>query len=345
LITTYEEEKVFPNYNLSDGLENYKYSELKNITKALYKAKPSIFTSLNIEQKKLFLKFLDALLESNDRENLLKIIDSVIDLSSEEKSEFLNILENAQLKNIIKTLRLIEDRYKAVDAIDQMVFNEELGVKEVPDLQKMIERHYWIFGEQYQLLTAAEPKFEEALRRYTHFLTKKDENRKIDHPDRLKEMDIFICRQNRNVDRIENIVVELKHPRITIGGDQYNQVHKYLQVIRSQPEFNASNMYWEFYLIGNKFDTTGFIENQISTNKNHGLKSLVLLLEDGRVKVFAKTWSEIFADFELKHQFLLDKLKIERANINRKYKSKKEIEENDLNNTAYSLTELVIPKN
>ena len=32
-------------------------------------------------------------------------------------------------------------------------------------------------------------------------------------------------------------------------------------VIKNQPEFNASNMEWRFYLIGRKFDTSGFIED------------------------------------------------------------------------------------
>ena len=36
---------------------------------------------------------------------------------------------------------------------------------------------------------------------------------------------------------------------------------KYLSVISSRQEFNAPNMSWKFYLIGNKFNTSQFIEN------------------------------------------------------------------------------------
>ena len=43
------------------------------------------------------------------------------------------------------------------------MFNEELGAKEIPHLQDLIENHYWLFGEEYHLVTAAEPKFEEKL--------------------------------------------------------------------------------------------------------------------------------------------------------------------------------------
>ena len=44
---------------------------------------------------------------------------------------------------------------------------------EVDHLQTMIEKHYWLFGEEYSLVTAEEPNFEEALRRYLYILKKK----------------------------------------------------------------------------------------------------------------------------------------------------------------------------
>jgi len=52
----------------------------------------------------------------------------------------------------------------------------------------------------------------------------------------------------------------LKHPSITLGEIQLSQVKKYLSVILSNEHFNASNMTWEFYLVGNRFSQTGFIE-------------------------------------------------------------------------------------
>ena len=129
---------------------------------------------------------------------------------------------------------------------------------------------------------------------------------------RNREMDIFACRQNKLTDNIENIVVELKHNRINLGQKEYFQVIRYLDVIKKQPEFNASNMEWRFYLVGKRFDTSGFIEGQIETNKPHGEKGLVLYQENGRIKFYVKTWSEIFTDFELKDKFLDEKLKLER---------------------------------
>jgi predicted nucleic acid-binding protein len=88
-----------------------------------------------------------------------------------------------------------------------------------------------------------------------------------------------------------------------------------MELIQKQPEFNAPNMSWEFYLIGNKFDSSNFIQNHINTNRPHGINSLMMLLNEGRIKVYAKTWSEIFAEFEIKHNYLNEKLKLEREQL------------------------------
>jgi hypothetical protein len=261
------------------------------------------------------VRFLDLLLDSGERESIFSILNEVVDLAPQQRSDLASILEYTRLNRITDTIKLLSQRYEIFYKLRDIVYNKDLNADEVNHLQKVIENHFWIFGEQYHLLTAAEPKFEEALRRYTHLLTEKDEIIKIDHPHRLKEMDIFACRQNKLADRIENIVVELKHPSINLGSAQYNQVYNYLDVIIKQAEFNAPNMFWEFHLIGNKFDKSDFLKNLISTNKPHGLRSLALSLEEGRIKIFAKTWSEVFADFEIRHAHLDNMLKLEREKL------------------------------
>lgn len=259
MVEKFEEDGVMPVYK--NEWENlYKKPQLEETIIGLYEAQPKLFTNLNIEQKKTFVRFLDLLLDSNERENLFKIMDEIIELDQEEREDLAKLFKVTRLNRIIETTKLIEDRYKTYYKLKDLVFNPDLKADEVHHLQKFVESHYWIFGEQYHLVTAAEPKFDEALKRYHYLLYKEDVDKKIEHQDKYKEMDIFACRQNFLIDKIENIVVELKHPNIKIGKNQFNQVDKYLEVILSEPLFNGSNMNWEFYLIGKDFDTSGFIE-------------------------------------------------------------------------------------
>lgn len=340
LIDELEKVKAFPNYDTKNYFENMKKTELESVVREIYQAQPKIFANLNIEQKKTLVRFLDLIMQSGECENLLNILDEVIELDSEEREEFVCLLNTTKMTNIIKTIRLIKDRYKAVDELKQLVFNKSLQANEVYHLQSFIEKHYWIFGEQYNLVTAAEPDFEEALRRYVNILTGEGIKRKINHVHKNKEMDIFAVRQDISSSGYNNIVVELKHPNIHLGEKELSQVKKYMSVILSQPEFNANNMHWEFYLVGNEFGESNFIENEIKSNQSHGEKSLVFKVD--RYKIYVKKWSEVFAEFEMKHKYLNDKLELERGKIIEKNLTANSIISNIDGNTAIQPSELIV---
>ena len=314
VIDDLENTDAFPNFGNNEW-DNIREEGLKNVIGELYQIEPKIFSDLNLQQKKTFVHLLNIVMDSGERDALLDIIGEIVNLTSEERQHLANTLKITNLSNVIRTIKLIEDRYKVIADLKELVFNKSLGANEVPHLQNVIEKHYWIFGEQYHLVTAAEPKFEEALRRFVYVLRGEKINGKIDHQDRLKEMDIFMVRQQM-IDKenlINSVCVELKHPNINLGEEELNQVKKYYRVISSADEFNGKNIFWEFYLIGNGFDSTKFIEGEIENAKHHGEKSLVYSVEN--CKIFAKKWSEVFAEFELRHNFLYEKLKIERDQL------------------------------
>lgn len=313
LIEKYNEDRIFPDYNENNVLDKFKHEQLENIVKLVCQIEPKIVSSLNNEQKKTLVRLFDLAMQSGETDNLFTILDEVVELDTEERAELAEELQYCTLGNITKTIKLVQDRYRAIDLLKQLLYNYELNANERDHLQKFIEEHYWIFGEQFTLVTAAEPKFEEALRRYTKLLTGEDEKKHIEHKDKNKEMDIFAVRQNIENDSINNIVVELKHPKIPLGQQQYQQIYKYMKVISEQPEFTANNATWEFYLVGNKFDNSGDIENLYENAKMHGEKSLVYKVKN--FKIYVKTWSEILNEFEIKHKFIQDKLELQRSAI------------------------------
>lgn len=66
-------------------------------------------------------------------------------------------------------------------------------------------------------------------------------------------------------------------------------------------------------MVGNKFDSTRYIEDEIKTNKHHGERNLVFHAD--RYKIYALRWSEIFANFEVNYSYLNEQLKIQREKI------------------------------
>lgn len=299
-------------------------NDLKQTISAMYEVQPKIFTNLHDEQAKTIVGVVELLLQTDKREDLISIMESVVRLSDEERHNLASVLKATDLARITDTIRLIQNRCKTISAL-KVAVNKENGMNEVDDLQKLIEQSFWIFGEEYNIVTQAEPDFNQALMSFLDKLHgdvkgKSKSNfskNKIEHPDVNKEMDIFAFRQNVQNQTIENIVVELKHPKIKLGEKELSQVKTYMNVIMSDALFNASNMSWKFYLVGNDFDSSNYIRNEINSNINWGKKNLVQHIKNNGVQyeIFVIKWSELFADFEIRHNFLLKKLEMKREEL------------------------------
>lgn len=313
LIDHFEQKEIFPTYNDKNQWEVLKHTHLAETIGELYNIQPNLFSGGTLEQKKIFVRLIDQLLDSSEAESLYQIIGQVLELDQEEKSELLNVLSSSRLSSVIKTATLIQDRYRALEQIKRLNWDNSLDAKEVPHIQQFMERHFWIIGEEYSLVVAAEKDFEQALREFYNKVRLKADSYKIDHADKNKEMDIFLVRQDKYHNKIHNVVLELKHPRKKLGKKYVDQVMTYFEVIFSDPRFNASNMEWSYFLIGNDFDSTNYIEAQMENARPHGIPSLIFKAKNH--KIYAKRWSELITEVELRHQFLNDRLQIQREQL------------------------------
>ncbi len=310
LIDAFEEKGILPSFNNNNVWEVAKHNHLAETVGELYNLQPNLFTSGSIEQKKIFVRLIDQLLDADEAETLYQIIGQVLELGAEEKDELLGVLKSSRLRAVIKTARLIQDRYRAMEQIKLLNWNLELRAKEVPHIQSFMESHFWMLGEEFAMVVAAEKDFEQALRALYEKIDVDPGAEKIAHPDRQKEMDILLIRQDKYHNKIHNVVLELKHPAKKIGKKFIQQVETYFEVIASDPRFNASNMIWSYYLIGNDYDGTGVVENKLEHAKPHGEPSLIYRVRNH--SIYVKKWSEIVTEVELRHQFLNDRLEIQR---------------------------------
>ena len=298
--------------------------DLKKTISAMYEVQPKIFTNLQDDQAKTLVGVVELLLQTDKREDLISIMESVVKLSDDERHNLASVLKTTDLSRITDTIRLIQNRIRTISAL-KVAVNPANGMNEVDDLQKLIEQSFWIFGEEYNIVTQAEPDFNQALMEYLDKLydtvpgtSKSNYSKdKIEHPDVNKEMDLFAFRQNVQNSIIDNIVVELKHPKVKLGEKELSQVKTYMNVIMSDSRFNASNMRWKFYLVGNDFDSSNYIHNEMRNAINWGKKNLVCHVDNNGIQyeIFVLKWSELFADFEIRHNFLLKKLEMKREEL------------------------------
>ncbi|WP_321515537.1 ATP-binding protein [Marinifilum fragile] len=314
LIIGYRKNKVIPEFK-SNVYDQRRKEDLENVIKELYCVQPKIFQDLKKEQSKTIVGFLNLILDTDERENLLSIIENVIQLSDEEREELAKTLKKTKLSNITKTIKLLEDRARVVAVLKMLVFDLEKFTNERDHIQKAIENNYWLFGEQFHLISADE-NFEILLNNYLYFLENDQKSEKISDEERMRRPDIFLCRKHNVPDTEsneynleENVIVELKRPEVIIGKKQFNQIEDYARFIINEPRFNSKLRRWKFFIIGKKMDS--FIEDKYESQKMKGKKFLVESVRN--YEIYAMTWDDVFKNFELKHSYLIDKLDLKDA--------------------------------
>jgi DNA mismatch repair enzyme (predicted ATPase) len=335
--------KVYPEFNTTNFMDNYRKQELNHLVETLYMAQPKIFTGLSDDNKKITIHLLKLIMENSNKPELFEVLKQVIELDEDELCELAEVLKHSSLSNITKVIKLLEDRLKVVQGLKELVFRKDLFAKEVPHIQSIIENHYWLFGEQYSLITAAEPDFELALKGLILAETGENKNVYIHNDDKNKEMDIYMIRQDRRGNITENVVVELKRPTVPLGEDQLSQVKRYMRVIKSDDRFNATNVKWTYFLVGNRLNENGYIEGELESHKNYGEPHLIHSDSNGNNKIYVLTWSDIFDDFSKRHEFLMSKLDIEQKLWLQIHTSADEIVK-DISINSATLAKPIIPK-
>lgn len=236
-------------------------------------------------------------------------MDSVVDLSAEERAEMADLLEKTELSHIIEMLNLVVARLQAINDFETLIFNKDRYTNEVDHVQKFIEQHYWFFGEQYHLATAEEPNFEEALRAYLNFASdhfyKKGEIH-IENDDKNKQMDIFAIQSIMTGEVKKCIVVELKRPSVTLSSKELGQIKKYYGVIKSDSRFQSDKIEWDFILVGNEYNDE--IEGEINNSRHHGIYNCVYKVKN--CTIIVKTWSDILTELKMNMHYLEEKLKV-----------------------------------
>lgn len=331
IIKSFEDEGIIVRKG-KDDFQLIQIDDLEEVLEEIYTTQPKFLADLKKEQRHILVGLFNLVLNSNEREGVIELVDQIVKLDSDERNEFRELLKVTNLSRIIKTINLLKNRFIITGILEELLFNKTLGANEVDHLQKVVEDHTWIFGEEYSLVAAAEDNFEKALHNHTSILRKVDDKTKLDHPNKLKQVDLFLCRQSKHNGGIHNLIIELKHPSKRIGMNELNQVKMYMQTILEIPQFNGDNYTWDFILAGTKFDTKKHIEREIKNCSGKGGPGLAYDVDN--YKIYVRKWSDILTDCDLRHKFLQDKLELEKGKLAIELSSPNEAVELSKNNSA-----------
>lgn len=315
LIAQYERDGVLPHFT-NDRYGQERKKDLVEAIRGIYTVQPKIFLKLSTEQRKTMVGFLNLLLDSNERNNLITIIESVVCLTPEEREELANTLRATTLSRINSAISLVKNRLLVIEGLKQLVYELEKFTNERDHIQSIIEENYWLFGEQYNLVTADKP-FTTSLLEYTYILDGQAEKGSFTAEDGRRRPDIFISRSHAipgysNTTFLEeNIIVELKRPSVEIGMEQFRQIENYREIILKEPKFQAQLRKWSFIVVGKSVDN--YIKNKYKSFADKNRPLLVDYQEN--FEIYAMTWDDLFMTFGHRENFILEKLNFDKQVI------------------------------
>jgi hypothetical protein len=165
------------------------------------------------------------------------------------------------------------------------VFGEQYALA-VDDLglTKMLEAHY-------ELLDIEEPVVEPV----------------TDTEGHTRIVDLMLSKASLFADRREHLVIELKRPSVTLTLTELNQITNYAVAVSSDARFNADNVAWEFWLVGDDMDEV------VSQLVNKTDESPGFYTEHGSYRIWVKRWAEVLEENRQRLHFYRDHLQYQPA--------------------------------
>ncbi len=266
------------------------------------------FRSSSHETKKLTYRLIREAVKTNP-DSLTMILTEVFRLSVEQQDELAKLLDYTTLPAIINMTQTISNRLLFIHALEQMVYNRDVGspIKERTQFHKILLEELWIFGEKYAL-GASDLALKNVLKKYLKHL-ERDELVPDILPDAANDVtlipDLCLWKQYPiHGERIENLVIELKRPTKILGKKELDQIECYAYAIADDALFPKENTKWNFLLLGMDFDK--YVQRKLQDKKNGD--GNYYNSDDGHISISVYRWNKIIQENKLRFDFLKNKL-------------------------------------
>lgn len=234
-----------------------------------------------------------------------------MELPAEKRDELAALLESTTLSSIISASKLVGDRLNFLSGLELMVFNHETKkvVKERKHLHKLLERETWLFGEEYNL-SASDNSLDEVLRKHLSGLGLEvalDAEPVLRADGKEGIVDLMLSRTIRqaHADEHEHLSVELKRPTQPITSKILQQVKDYAFAVADDERFADTKTRWSFWAV------SGDVAQDVRKEATQQNRPQGLAYDDGRVKIWVRSWSQILDSAKARLRFFQEALQYE----------------------------------
>ena len=209
-------------------------------------------SSSSPHQFQLILGLSRQLLQSED---LASVLTSVLDLKGEEVVRFASLLKRTSLSSVIAVADLLVDRRRFLDELNVLVYGHPAPrVLERRHLHKILERHTWLFGEEFHLM-GSDRRLDGLLKEIrAKYSGDEEEDELLSVPEPLLDIpDLYLTsdKWNEGAKYTQHLVVELKRPSLRLQPRHFDQVRRYATEIVNHPSWpqNSDSHRFTFVLV------------------------------------------------------------------------------------------------
>jgi hypothetical protein len=232
------------------------------------------------------------------------VLTSVLGLKGEEVSKFAGLLKRTTLSSVIAVADLLVDRLRFLDELSVLVYgNPAPYVLERRQLHKIIERHTWLFGEEFHLM-GSDQKLDGLLRQIRAKYAEADSD-EIEVSEALRDIpDLYLIsdKWNEGAKYTQHLVVELKRPSVRLRYAHYDQLRRYATEIVNHPSWPQSRDTHRFTFIVVSADVSDDVTSMYQDGEELGLISRPQLKHPA--ELWALRWSDFINQRKAELEFL-----------------------------------------
>ena len=305
LVEQWKKEKVYPYSTApSDPIEQVEQQVFNVLALNVNEYLPS-FDSSEAKNKKLAFSLLKEALTQSPKA-LTKILNEVLELGKDKQEELAELLEKTTLTAIISASKEVASRLDFILGLESLVFDYKKYLKERSQLHKILENETWIFGESFNL-TLSDQSLTSVLEKHLELLRGKGNKigvKVLREDDSEGIVDLMLSRiiQHPYEHYNEHLVVELKRPSKSVDMEVAQQIISYATAVSKDERFQNIDTRWTYWAISNE------ISDEVQLMAGQQNRPSGLIIENKNLKIWAKSWSEIFSSCRARLKFFQEKL-------------------------------------
>ena len=281
---------------------------------------PSFTEKMDVDGRKLLLRIVREAISQNPT-SVGKIIREVCCLPDSETKSFSRLLDDIPLGNVVHLARMVADRLCFLSLFEGVVHLDPFDqrIEERTQLQKILERNTWLFGEEYAAGTGDE-NLVAILEKHIAILGRdhlqpamqdkdirklindfnKDRKKTPESLARIPDLMLWQKFIERRPDEYEFLVIEIKRPGVPLGRKEIAQIEDYAKAVVTTPFADTDRTRWVFVLVSDDLD-----DHANDRAHQQGLPAYTIQRPvDGRYEIRVMKWSQLIRAARARHEHL-----------------------------------------